>query len=316
MQASLPDERAWSAQIGGNALIAEHEQGAWQNHFVDEIMSLDCYRCLDGNYWSYQVGHIMRIFLGFFALMAAQGMALPVGAKALYLDLVPAGENQMSRMTSGVEAIDSAQQNSNVRVFEDEGKVKKRGRFAVSVFNASNVPINFGTENISIVFGDGEPVPVVTYERLLKEEKNRQMWAAIAVGLSAAGNSLAASQAGYSSGTATYSGTTYGSYGSYNSFGSVSYSGYNGSAAYAAQANANMQNQALFDRLAASNAANLQALKDNLRTTTVDPGNGFGGMVTFELPKAARKLKAPVVVRIIVDLGNDRHEFQGHLVQR
>ncbi len=248
--------------------------------------------------------------------LGAQSISSAAQAKAIYLDLSAYGEGQRSRMDAGVEAIDSAFRNSSVRVLEDENKVKKRGNFSISIFNASNYPANFGTENITIVFGAGQPVAVVTYEKLVKEEKNRQMWASIAAGLSAAGNSMAASQAGYSSGVASYSGSTYGRYGTYNTSGTATYSGYNGAAAYAAQANANAQNEAMFDRLAATSAANLQALKANLRTTTLDPGRGFGGLVTFELPPQARKLKAPVAVRIIVEFAGDRHEFTGQLVRK
>lgn len=258
----------------------------------------------------------MRFVASILVLLGSQGLTTAAQAKALYLDLTVAGEHQRSRMDAGVEAIDSSVEHSSVRIHEDENKVSKRGQFSISVFNASNAPSNFGTENITIAFGDGAPVAVISYDRLLKEEKNRQMWAAIAAGMSAAGNNMSAAQAGYSSGYASYSGSTYGRYGTYNSYGSASYSGYNGAAAYAAQANANAQNEAMFDRLAASNAANREALKANLRTTTIDPGTGFGGMVTFELPSKARKLKDPVPVHIIVEFAGDKHEFSGQLVRK
>jgi len=72
----------------------------------------------------------------------------------------------------------------------------------------------------------------------------------------------------------------------------------------------------MFDRLASTNAANLQALKANLRTTTIDPDTGFGGLVTFELSPEARKLKNPVAVRIIVEFAGDKHEIIGKLIRR
>jgi hypothetical protein len=258
----------------------------------------------------------MRFVASILVLIGSQGLYAAAPAKTLYLDLTVAGEHQRSRMDAGVEAIDSSYAHSSIRIQEDENKVSKRGQFSISAFNASNTPSNFGTENITIAFGDGAPVAAISYDRLLKEEKNRQMWAAIATGLSAVGNSLSASQAGYSSGSASYSGTTYGRYGTSNSYGTASYSGYNGAAAYAAQADANAQNEAMFDRLASSNAANREALKANLRTNTIDPGTGFGGMVTFELTPEARKLKGPVAVHITVDFAGDKHEFLGQLVRR
>ena len=258
----------------------------------------------------------MRLILTAFILLGSQSLVATAHAKALYLDISADGEHQRSRMDAGVEAIDSAFGHSNVRVLEDENKVKKRGQFSISVFNASTKSANFGTENITIAFGDGLPVAVISYERLLKEEKNRQMWAAVAAGFSAAGNNISAAQAGYSYGSASHSGATYGPYGTYNSYGTSTYSGYNSGAAYAAQTNARAENNALFERLASSNAANLSLLKANLRTTTIDPDMAFGGLVTFELPPEARKLKAPVKVHIIIEFAGDTHVIIGQLVHR
>lgn len=252
-------------------------------------------------------------------LMCVAGFAATpshANAKGRYLDIAPQGENQRSRMDAGVEAIDSNLEHSSVRILESEDKIGKRGKFSIVVFNASDAPANLGSENISIVLADGTSVAVITYERLLKEEKNRQMWARIAAGLSAASNNMAASEAGYSSGTATYSGTSFGRFGTVNSHGTATVSGYDSGTAYAAQANANAQNQQMFDRLSATNAANLEALKANLRTTTVDPGAAFGGLATFELPTVARRSKVPVRLTVTIDFAGDRHQFSAEVVQR
>lgn len=242
------------------------------------------------------------------AIMATPDCAF---AKSKRLDIISLGDAQHSRMDAGVEAVDSNLEHGSVRILENEEKIGKRGQFSVLVFNASQSPANFGSENVSISVKGGDVAQVIPYERLLKEEKNRQMWAAIATGLSAASNNMAASQAGYSSGFASYSGSSYGRYGTVNSFGTATYSGYNGAAAYAAQSDANAQNQQMFDRLATSNAAGMEALRANLRTTTVDPGASYGGLITFELPKSARSSKKPVELIITVEFSGDQHVFSG-----
>jgi hypothetical protein len=49
-----------------------------------------------------------------------------------------------------------------------------------------------------------------------------------------------------------------------------------------------MQNQMMFSQLSQNNAARMNALKDNIRTTTVDPDNYVGGAIIFEIPKSGR----------------------------
>lgn len=219
-------------------------------------------------------------------------------------------------MDAGVAVVDSDLEHSSARLFENEDKVSKRGVFSLVVLNAGNAPANMGSENITIALADGTPVAVIPYDRLLKEEKNTQMWQAIAAGMSAASNNFAASQAGRTYGTTTYQATTWGRSGTANTYGTATYAGYNAGASLAAQNIANQQNSANFERLAQSNAASLDALKQLMRTTTVDPGSSFGGLVTYELPKTARSSKAPIDIIVTVDFGGDEHKFAGKLQPR
>ncbi|MCW2336288.1 hypothetical protein M2337_000521 [Sphingobium sp. B2D3A] len=265
---------------------------------------------------SYPGGYNMKISKTFIALAALALTVAPAHSKKRYLDLNPVGETQRSRMDAGVETVESALAYSSVRVFESEEPVGKRGSFSLLIFNAAGAPINFGSENVAITMSDGETVAVVPYERLLKEEKSRQMWAAIATGLSAASNSFAASQAGTSYGSTSYSATSFSRAGTINSFGSGTYTAYNPGVAYAAQATANVQNQQLFDRLAATNAANLEGLRAFVRTTTVDPESSFGGLVTFELPKKARKIKGTAKATMVISVGDEQHVFDVAIVER
>ncbi len=242
------------------------------------------------------------LIASFAVLAVSPGTALATKFK---LDLVASGD-QKSRMNSGVEVVDSDLPESSVRIFESEDRVSKRGILTVFVMNASKGPINFGSENVTVETDTVVQIAVIPYERLLKEEENRQMWAAIAVGLSAVSNSLNASLAGNSYGTVN----AYGSGG----WASATYSAYNPAAASVATSLATMQNQQLFDRLADHKAVGIQALEVNLRTTTVDLGHDFGGMVTYELPKKLRARKTAIPVRVHVRLGNDVHIFHANFV--
>jgi hypothetical protein len=231
-----------------------------------------------------------------------------------------AGAQQTARMEGGVAAVDDTTAGSSVRLVQAEGDLKKRGSVGVVVMNQTDKPFNFGPENITAKLVDGTVIAIITYEQLVKEEKRRQTWAAIAAGLSAAGNSMSAANSGYYSGYGTYHGSTYGSFGStpFNATttGTVMVSGYDYGRAQAAQSIANAQNQATFARMADQNAANMRALKTYMRTTTVDPQQMFGGSVTFELPKAARGSKTDLPITFVVTINGEEHKFDAVLRRR
>lgn len=207
-------------------------------------------------------------------------------------------------MDNGIAALDSHLPGSSVRLIQHEGKIKKRGYIQLLVMNSGEAPVNVGPENVLASLADGTAVAIIPYERLLKEEKNRQMWAAIATGLAAASNSMSAANAGYSSGTIT------------SNYGFATYSGYNSGQAFAAQAIANQQNQQLFDGLAARKALGKEALSVNMRTSTVDPNDMFDGTITFELPKEARSSKVDVPVTFLIKIGSDEHRIEALLKKR
>jgi len=242
----------------------------------------------------------------------------PAAAAKFTMQLTPAGE-QIGRMEAGVAAVDDTTPGSTVRLVQAEGDLKKRGSIQLLLMNHGDKPFNFGPENVSAKLADGTPVTIINYEQLVREEKRRQTRAAIAAGLAAAGNSMNASNSGYYSGMATYSGSTYGSFGSTpyhaNSFGTATVSGYDYGRAQAAQSAANIQNQAIFARMAEQNASRMEALKAYMRTTTVDPQQMFGGTVMFELPKSVHQGKGDVPMTFIVSINGQEHEF-GALLKR
>jgi hypothetical protein len=241
------------------------------------------------------------------AMMVAT-VSMPAEARKLQMSFTP-HQGQTLRMDAGLHAINSELPSSSARILQPDGDVRKRGSFSLAVFNAGPAPFNIGPENVTITFADGTPGIVIGYDRLVKEEKNRQMWMAIATGLGAAANSMSAAYAGNTSGTVNYSGTTTGRYGSTTTHGTASYSGYDAGAAQAAIANADAENHQRFAALAANGQAALEALKQNLRTTTVDPGGTAGGAIMFEVPKALRGSKTPLEMVIHVATGAETHDF-------
>ena len=259
---------------------------------------------------------MMRRFAYVVSLLA---LASPATAAKFTMQLIAAPEQQ-SRMQGGVAAVDGSSAGSSVRLVQAEGDLKKRGSIAVLVMNQADKPFDFGPENVTATLADGTAVEIITYERLVREEKKRQTWAAVAAGLAAAGNSMSAANSGYYSSTATYSGSTFGTFGNtpYNSrsSGMAHISGYNSAQAQRAQSVANAQNQASFARLVEQNASSMQELKAYMRTTTVDPQQMFGGSVIFELPKTVHKAKGDVPIAFAVTVNGEAHKFDAVLKRR
>jgi hypothetical protein len=245
--------------------------------------------------------------------MGAVLIANPATAAKFTMQL-HAGPQQTSRMESGVAAVDDSAAVASVRLVQSDDDVKKRGSVGVLVMNHGDKPFNFGPENVTATLADGTPLAIITYEQLAHEERKRQTWAAIAAGLGAAANSMNAANSGWYHGTASYSGSTFGSFGttpySATTYGTATVSGYNAGQAQIAQLIANQQNSANFARLAEQNAASMKALKAYMRTTTVDPQQMFGGSVIFQLPKAAFATKADVPVTFVVTIDGEQHKFE------
>lgn len=242
----------------------------------------------------------------------------PATAAEYVLDVAAKAE-QSSRFEDGREAVDDATPTSSVRILEPRQQTPKQGGFRVYVVNNSGKPFNFGPESITVKMQDGTSIAMLTYQDLLKQEKRREAWQALAVGLAAAGRNIQASQAGYSYGSATYSGNTYGSLGSTpytaNSYGTATYSGYNAGAAYAAQSVANEQNQRDLQAMQLGQAARREDLAQIMKMTTVDHGQAFGGIVQYMIPSTVRSSKAPVPITIEVRTGEEVHTFQATLTK-
>lgn len=147
---------------------------------------------------------------------------------------------------------------------------------------------------------DGQPkyLKVYTYDELVAEEHTRQAIQAVALGLSAAGNSMSAASAGHYNATATVSGP--------NGFSTVNVHGYDPSAAAIAQNRAAAQNEAMIGSAVEAGQRNLVNLERTvIKDDTLLPGEWYGGTMQFDAPSGS----AAKNYNITVQIGNDTHQI-------
>jgi hypothetical protein len=152
------------------------------------------------------------------------------------------------------------------------------------------------TQNLN---GNDAQLKVINYEELVSEEKTRQTLVAIGVGLAAAGNSMAAAQAGYYNAHSTV----------YTPRGNqVQTTGYCPAAAAIVQSNANAQNAELISATIERGQANMAMLERAvLKDNTLMPGEWYGGQLHIQ-PLASQD--GPKIYTISVLVGLDRHEIK------
>lgn len=187
-------------------------------------------------------------------------------------------------------------------------------RVVVGIENLSNAPLNFNLSDVEIFeTKDGHPtrpMTVVTYERLVNEEKTRQVIGALLLGAAAGANAYSASQAGYGTAYGTVNTTTYGRYGTYNSTSNVAVNYYDPGVNYMAQANAAAQNAAMMQNASANAEQNLSALENGvIKSHTLMPREWYGGQLFFEVPTAMGEQADLRNFLIRIRVGGDVHQF-------
>ncbi|WP_333586100.1 hypothetical protein [Phenylobacterium sp.] len=239
-----------------------------------------------------------------FRILSLVACGLLVTGCATTYSLSPvAGEGQQVTYDRGIATVASEGEKAVVRVAPTATVFDARMTLGVVAYNLSEEGVNLGVENVRVFTAAGAPVRVYSYEQLEKEAKNAAAWQTFAVALSAASQAYSASQP-----------TTVNTYGSvYGSGGYASYSGHTTvyNPANAALANAAAQAQA--DRRISNIRADLDATLAGLgsvmlRTTTVPPGQIFGGNVVAERPVFAKD-EAPRL-KVVVDFAGEEHEFE------
>lgn len=242
----------------------------------------------------------MKAYVGVLAALALSGCVTTEVA-----EFKPqAGQETIVR--DGNPALISKKAHSVVMVRPALREMPANGRpvYVVAVYNAGAEPVLLSTSNITVEqLVGGEAVTglkVMSYTDLVQEERSRQVLAAVAAGAAAAGNSMAAQNAGYYNSRST----VYGPGGS----ATVYTSGYSPTAAAIAQSNASAQNAAMFANVAERGQQNLNALEQQvLKDNTVMPGQWVGGQVYIAPPA---KTEGGKDYRLIVVFGGDVHQVE------
>ena len=233
----------------------------------------------------------MKKIANLFGMIAAMSLAIaPAPAFAKDYEFTPATEEGVDiRYLQGVPTVTMADENGGIMVTQTE-EIYGRVRMNVAFTNASDVPVNFGIENITATI-DGEPVEIMSADGLEKIAKRKAGWANFAVAM-AGGLGAAAANMNANRTYTTVGHTRYGSYYSQTTVrdpaaAAVGTAASVGGAAYAmTRINANLEQT-------------LGAIQNNvIQTTTVDPKGNYGGMLVFDKFKVDKK--APGRLELII----------------
>lgn len=244
----------------------------------------------------------MKLITLFFAIALLQGCAST-------MQLAPEALNgQRHIYQQGIETIISQKSTVvEIRPASNSYRSNVRPQFVVAVFNGTNQPFDFSTENIQ-VYSDEKPIRVFTYDELVQEARRKMAWAAVAAALGGYARTMQAANSGYTYHYGTTNAYAYGSNGQ-SAYGYGSYSGYSYNAAAAQQAEyaANAETAQEMQAINNAGAQTLSSLASTiLKKTTVMPGAWYGGAVTMApFPDPSQ----PHEIKVLVTTGNDRHEF-------
>ena len=239
-----------------------------------------------------QWGYFMRIIAAV-ALCVTLGGCVTAGETISFRASNP---QQQTMMRDGQPALVSRGKSSLVLFRPAARQLQANGRpiFVVGINNLGKQPVDFvvaQVEAVQHVAGSDYEMKVVTYERLVQEEKNRQVAAAILTGVAAAGNAYSASQAGYGHYT-TPSGRT-------GTF-------YSPTANAIAQNNAAAQNEAMIATTVEAGQRNMAVLEQSvIKDNTLMPGEWYGGQLHLAPP--TDQSGGPKTYTIVITVGQDRH---------
>ncbi|MDO9413076.1 MAG: hypothetical protein Q7T81_10935 [Pseudolabrys sp.] len=213
--------------------------------------------------------------------------------------------DQQSIIRDGQAALVSRKKKSVViaRPASRQFQIGGRPVFVLAINNLTKTPENFLVSNVQVtqvVRDEAVPLKVITYEMLVQEEKTRQVFAAVATGLSAGANAYSASRAGYYNANST----VYTPRGAYQ----VHTTGYSPTAAAIAQSNASAQNAEMINATIERGQQNLAMLEQGvIKDNTLMPGEWYGGQLHIA-PLASDEGPAKNYT-IAVVVGGERHEI-------
>ena len=231
---------------------------------------------------------------------AVAGTVLLAGCASTNYTMTPTADTSGTvSYAQGVATIASLGANTVVKVsplgFSPHGRIE----LGVAALNRGTSPVNLGYENVTVTDAAGAELHKLDYAQIVQMARRRAAAAEVAL-------ALAGAAAAYSDAYAARS-TTYGYVGNTP----VQVTTYDPAvgAALAAQTGAETgeamaQVNANLDNVIAS------AHNSILQTTTIGPGQEFGGEVVVDPPKGLGSASMPVTVTVVVALGGDRHTFK------
>lgn len=256
--------------------------------------------------------------------IALSGAIVLSGCTTTYGFLEPCVNTSTQEMmySNGQRAIVSKLNNTAIVVTPTSFESGGRMRVYVQTANRTEKKFDFDSENLTVrteSLAERKYLHVYTYDDLVAEERSRQAWAAFAIALSGVSNSIAASNAGYSYTTGTYSGSyggnIYSPYGpsSYGYDGTYSgtYSGttYNPYISQLAQQQATNQMTSQLTSIEAKSSSVIESLGNSiLRYNTVYPNSICGGQVEIDAPTVDENKETFLLLRLRT--GNEIHRFK------
>ena len=238
--------------------------------------------------------------MGKYALYAAIAAGLLTGAcNATDSVQFSALANQSAMVRDGIPALMSRKTKSIVLVSPAERGMRTGGRpvFIVAATNLTKQPFDLHVSDIEVSQETSDGVvtalPVIPYEQLASEERNREIAAALLTGVAVAANSYSAAHAGYEN----VNGMVY----TPNGASTFHASYYNPTAAAIAQSNANDLNGAMIASTVEAGQRNMETLQHAvLKDNTIMPGEWVGGQVHISPPIAESGKPKTYTIRITI----------------
>lgn len=221
---------------------------------------------------------MLKKFIAAFAIVLALS---PTIAYAKDKEFAPVAQEGVEiRYMQGIPTATVQNETGGVMVTQTD-PLYGRVRMRVAYTNATGAPVNFGTENITATI-DGVPVPIMTADGLQKIAKNKAGWATFAVAMAGGLGAVAANMNANRTYT-TVGRTPFGVYSSRTTIhdptaAALGTAASVGAAAYGvASINNNLEKT-----LVALN-------EDVIQTTTLEAGEGYGGMLVLDKFKLNKK---------------------------
>lgn len=245
----------------------------------------------------------LKVIFILLALLANVGCA---SSRQISLEILP---GQEERYVKGIHIVGSLERNSFIGMYtlSKSLRVNSKAGFNVWFRNVGEESTVFSIENIkAVILNDAEETPlqvnIYSYDELVSEAEEAASISAIFAGLKYLGNMSAASKAGYS--------RTTGSFSSAEGYGTYSETTYDPAAEQAARDAAEYEVRSDLSRIERDKQKSISALSSILRKSTVLPGEVLSGEIMVAIP---RGIDESASLTFMIDAAGDKHIFKFRL---